>query len=160
MNGIYLGIGGNVGNRKENLSKARQLIAEYFGEIKSASSIYQTAAWGKTDQQDFYNQVLFVKTKLASEQCMKNCLEIENQLGRKRTDKWSSRTIDIDILFYNSEIINKPNLKIPHPFIQERNFVLAPLAEIAPYFIHPVLRKRIKTLLKNTPDKLSVKKVD
>ena len=159
MNGIYLGIGGNEGNRAEYLAQARALIAEQIGPIQRLSSIYQTAAWGNTKQQDFYNQVLFVRSDLSALKCLNACLKIEQQLGRERKNKWGSRTIDLDILFYNQDHIKKKNLSIPHPHLHERNFVLIPMNEIAPHFIHPVLRKKIFTLVKNTQDKLPVKKV-
>lgn len=159
MNGIYLGIGGNKGNRAQYISRARDFITNEIGNIAALSAIYQTAAWGNTEQQDFYNQVLFVKTKLSAKDALKKCLEIEVKLGRERKYKWSSRTIDIDILFFNRDIINSKNLKVPHPHLHERNFVLFPLNEIAPHYIHPVFRKKIFTLLKNSPDKLPVKKV-
>ncbi len=159
MNGIYLGIGGNQGNRASFLSKARHHIAQEIGPIIKESSIYQTAAWGKTNQADFYNQVLYIQSEHTAEECLNRCLAIEKDLGRKRKDKWSSRTMDIDILFFNNQIIKKKKLTIPHPFLHERNFVLVPMHEIAPHYIHPVLRKKIFTLLKNSADKLQVKKV-
>ena len=160
MNGIYLGIGGNKGNRSKYLEQARLLISNELGTIIKTSTIYQTAAWGKTNQQDFYNQVLFVKSPLSPTESIKKCLVIETALGRERSNKWDSRTIDIDILFYNHEIINSKNLQVPHPYLHERNFVLVPLHEIAPHFIHPVFRKKILTLLKQSPDQLAVKKVN
>lgn len=159
MNGIYLGIGGNEGNRAHFLAKTRERIAERIGHIEKCSSIYQTAAWGETNQKDFYNQVLFIKTKYTAQESMNLCLEIEKELGRERKQKWGSRTIDIDILFYGRAIINSKKLIIPHPHLHKRNFVLVPMHEIAPHFIHPVLRKKIFTLLRNSPDELAVKKV-
>ena len=160
MNGIYIGIGGNQGQRASFLSKARAQIMLEIGPINKASSIYQTAAWGATEQADFYNQVLYVRSKLSPLPCLEKCLAIEKSLGRKRTDKWSSRTIDIDILFYNNEVIKNKKLEVPHPYIQDRNFVLVPLHEIAPHYTHPVLRKKIFTLLKNCKDDLPVKKLN
>ncbi len=159
MNGIYLGIGGNKGKRVQLLQKAHALIEEKMGVITRTSSIYETAAWGKTNQPNFLNQVLKVETSLDAQACMRACLSIEQELGRTRKQKWESRTMDIDILFYNTAIINSKNLIVPHPYLHERNFVLAPLNEIAPHFVHPVLRKKIFTLLKTSPDQLEVKKV-
>ncbi len=160
MNGIYLGIGGNQGDRANYLAKARNLIHQQLGPIIKQSTIYQTAAWGLTEQQDFYNQVLYLKSSLSAKSCMNACLEIETALGRRRDHKWGQRTIDIDILFYNQDHIKTKNLKIPHPHLHERKFVLVPLNEIAPHFIHPVLGRKVFTLLRNCPDKLSVKKVE
>lgn len=159
MNGLYLGIGGNSGNRRAFLTKAKKLIGINIGVIKNESSIYQTAAWGKTDQQDFYNQAIFVLTNLPAQEVLLQCLKIEESIGRVRVEKWCSRIIDIDVLFYNNDIIKTKNLSVPHPHIQDRNFVLAPMQEIAPHYIHPVLRKKIFTLYHNSPDKLAVKKV-
>jgi 2-amino-4-hydroxy-6-hydroxymethyldihydropteridine diphosphokinase len=159
MNGIYLGLGGNKGDRSFFLLKARDLIGKKIGTIIKESSIYQTAAWGNTKQQDFYNQVVLVKSSLSAQECLKKCLAIELELGRARTDKWSSRTIDLDILFFGNKIVKSKNLQIPHPFLHERNFVLIPMNEISPYFVHPVFRKRMKTLLKYSQDNLPVKKV-
>ena len=159
MNGVYLGIGGNAGERAENLRLARKAITEKIGAIIKSSSVYKTAPWGNTKQADFYNQVLFVKTNLPVEKVLKESLAIEDELGRKRTKKWGPRTMDIDILFYNNDIIKKKNLNIPHPRLTERNFVLVPMNEIAPHFIHPVCRKKIFTLLRNSPDKLPTIKI-
>jgi len=160
MNGIYLGIGGNEGHRAQNVRQAQSFISTSIGSIVKTSSVYQTAAWGNTEQPDFYNQVLLVKTELSAKDCLKQCLAIEKKLGRIRSGQWSGRTMDIDILFFNQEIIRSKKLTVPHPYLHERNFVLVPLNEIAPHFIHPVFRKKIFTLLKNSPDKLPVKKVN
>lgn len=159
MNGIYLGIGGNEGDRMRNIQAAQREIIKKIGPIKKSSATYITAAWGQTKQPDFYNQVLFIKTKLTAIACLEKCQKIENDLGRKRTEKWGRRTMDIDILFFNKEIIKSKKLQIPHPHLHERNFVLIPLHEIAPHFIHPIFRKKIFTLLKNSPDELRVNKV-
>ncbi len=159
MNGVYLGIGGNVGNRAYYLDKARAKITGLIGPILRESSIYKTAAWGNTEQQDFYNQVLYVRTKLEPASLLKTCLEIEKEMGRQRDVKWSARTIDIDILFFNNTIIQKERLQIPHPHAHLRNFVLIPMEEIAPHYIHPIFRKKIRTLLKQCPDILPVSKV-
>jgi len=160
MNGIYLGIGGNEGDRAQNVRQAQSFISKSIGSIVQTSSVYQTAAWGNTEQPDFYNQVLLVETKLSANNCLKQCRGIEKKLGRVRSGQWSGRTMDIDILFFNQEIIRSKKLTVPHPYLHERNFVLVPLNEIAPHFIHPVFRKKIFTLLKNSPDKLPVKKVN
>ncbi len=157
MNSAYLLIGGNLGNRTENLAKARSFVEDKLGKIIKASSIYETAAWGITEQPEFLNQVLLIQTKLAAEKMMEVILTIENKMGRIRSQKNASRIIDIDILFFNDEIINQSNLSIPHPQIQNRRFVLVPLNEIASGLIHPVIKQSIKNLLSTTNDKLEVK---
>ena len=159
MSGIFLGIGGNVGDRLKLLQNVCVLIAAQIGPIIKASSVYETEAWGETEQASFYNQVVQVQTKLNPQELLKICLKIEKQLGRTRAKKWSARTMDIDILFYNNELIHEAGLHIPHPFLQERNFVLVPMAEIAPHHIHPLLRKKMMTLLAHSTDTLTAKKV-
>lgn len=157
MNSTYLLIGGNLGNRIENLAIARSLIENELGKIIKASSIYETAAWGITEQPDFLNQVLLIKTKFSPEKMMQLILSIENKMGRVRTQKNASRIIDIDILFFNDEIISNENLTIPHPEIQNRKFALIPLNEIASDLVHPVFKQSIKNLLSTSKDKLQVK---
>ncbi len=157
MNSTYLLIGGNLGNRIENLAMARSLIENELGKIIKASSIYETAAWGITKQPDFLNQVLLIKTKFPPEKMMQLILSIENKMGRVRTQKNASRIIDIDILFFNDEIISNENLTIPHPEIQNRKFALIPLNEIASDLVHPVFKQSIKNLLSTSKDKLQVK---
>ena len=120
--------------------------------------MYTTAAWGNTNQPDFLNQVIVIYTKLQPNELMESILEIEKKLGRVRTIKNAPRTIDIDILFYEKEIINQKDLIIPHPLIQQRKFVLIPLNELSPLFFHPVLKKNISQLLKLCKDKLPVHK--
>ena len=156
LNTLYLLIGGNLGNRLENLASAKKQIGKYIGKIAVNSSIYQTAAWGNTDQPDFLNQVLIIKTSLPAEECIKKIILIENKLGRKRTEKNAPRIIDIDILFYNDIILDIPGLIIPHPEIQNRRFVLVPLNEISSLFIHPLLNKPIESLLSACQDQLEV----
>ncbi|MCX6295589.1 MAG: 2-amino-4-hydroxy-6-hydroxymethyldihydropteridine diphosphokinase [Bacteroidetes bacterium] len=158
MNTAYLLLGGNIGNKSESLKQAINLIAERLGFIAKTSSIYITAAWGNENQPEFYNQAIEIKTERSSTELLKTILEIEESLGRNRSnDKWQERTIDIDILFFNDEIIDLKELKIPHPFIQVRKFVLIPLNEIAKELIHPVLMKTIARLLEECEDKLEVK---
>jgi 2-amino-4-hydroxy-6-hydroxymethyldihydropteridine diphosphokinase len=157
MNNVYLLIGGNMGDRLENLKTCTTHIQQEVGLITKTSSIYETAAWGVTDQPSFLNQVLVVSTHLRAEEVLKTVLAIEENMGRKRLQKMGPRTIDIDILFYNNDIISLPNLIIPHPHIDSRRFVLEPLAEIAASFVHPVLHKSIAELLKACPDTLEVK---
>jgi len=156
---MYLLLGSNLGRKKTLLKKATLLIEERIGPVADSSSLYQTAAWGKTNQPDFLNQVLEVHTSLPPLSCMAIILNIELELGRVRTEKNAARTIDIDILYYDNIILNNPILTIPHPAIAIRNFVLNPLTEISPNFIHPVHQKTNSRLLQLCPDKLNVKKL-
>lgn len=159
MNMSYLLIGGNEGDRTAWLGNARENIEKSAGRITQQSSIYETAAWGKTDQPDFLNQVLQVRTSLDAPALMGALLGIEEKMGRRRTGKYDSRTIDIDILFFNEEVIEQPGLVIPHPEVQNRRFALVPMEEVAPLYIHPVIRKSIRELLAECPDKGDVKKI-
>lgn len=158
MNSAYLLIGGNMGDRSENLDKTRALISATCGNISKTSAVYETSAWGKTDQPDFLNQALLVRTESNAEDLLKELLLIEQQMGRYRGEKYGPRIIDIDIIFFNSDIIELPDLKIPHPRMQNRRFVLTPLAEIEPDLIHPVLNKSLSQLLAECPDTLPVNK--
>ena len=150
---VYLLLGSNLGNREEILTKALKLIDEKVGVIISQSKNYKTKAWGKTDQPDFLNIAIKITTNLVPMEILGKIQAIEEQLGRVRIEKWGARLIDIDIIFYEQEIIDIPNhLHIPHPLVQERLFALEPLSEIAPNFIHPVLRKTVLTLLQEIQD--------
>ena len=159
MNSAWLLTGGNLGNRKQNLAKARELINMNCGSIIKSSSLYETAAWGKTDQPSFLNQALEVNTSLTARQLMRCILKAEKMMGRIRKEKYGPRVIDIDILLFNNEEHNYPFLKLPHPEMQNRRFALLPLAEIAPNLIHPVFNKTITELLNECEDKLEVKKI-
>lgn len=148
-----------MGKRKNFLAKARQLIIKQAGAIYNQSSVYETAAWGNTNQQSFLNQVIIIKTKLEPDVLMQTLLNIEKQLGRVRTKKFGPRTIDLDILFYETLIIKTKWVTIPHPAIQERRFVLVPLVELSPRKIHPVYQQTVSRLLKNCGDALAVKQL-
>ena len=157
MNISYLLIGGNEGDRVVQLSTARNGITAAGGEIRRESLLYETAAWGKTDQPDFLNQALEVSTTQEAPDWMATLLGIEKTMGRQRATQYGSRNIDIDILFFNNLIITMPGLVIPHPEIQNRRFALTPMEEIAPFFIHPVLGLSIRELLAACTDPLQVK---
>ena len=159
MNKAYLLIGGNEGNRLFHLQQAVANIDRFCGEVIQQSSIYETAPWGKQDQPAFLNQAILIQTALDAGALMRTILEVEEKLGRKRGEKYGPRIIDIDILFFNDEIIGLPRLKIPHPEIQDRRFVLEPMNEIAPTYVHPVFKKTINQLLKECPDRLGVEKI-
>lgn len=160
MFSTYILLGSNLGDSKKYISNAIVAIAKKIGLVQAKSALYQTAAWGKLDQPEFINQVIEVKTKLSPQLLLKYILEIEKMLGRERLEKWGARTIDIDILFYDDQIIKELDLIIPHPFLQVRRFTLMPLSEIAPELIHPILLKNISQLLNELDDNLSVKKID
>lgn len=157
-NRIYLLLGSNLNMPQQQLNLAQKKIGKKIGKVIRSSSYYQTAAWGNTLQPDFINQLLIVETKLDSFACMNLILSIEEEMGRVRKHKYEARIIDIDILFYDKEVIHAPNLIIPHPYIQERRFVLTPLNELVPNYKHPVLQKSVHQLLLRCKDKLSVKK--
>ena len=154
---IFLLTGSNLGNRLEFLQTAKTELRKRVGNLIQESSIYETAAWGKTDQADFLNQVLELETELKPEEILEINQEIEKAAGRNRKEKWGARELDIDILFYEDLVLNQPDLIIPHPQLQNRRFTLMPLAEIAPDFMHPVFRKTVAELLKSCPDKLEAK---
>lgn len=158
MNKVYLLLGSNMGNSLEQLTKAKKGITKNVGIITRSSHIYITAAWGYTAQPDFLNQVIVLHTKLTASQTLQQILNIENNMGRVRTVVNAPRIIDIDILFFNKDIIHTTTLKIPHPEIANRKFVLIPLNQLSPNFIHPILQQNIHQLLSNCTDSLNVKK--
>jgi 2-amino-4-hydroxy-6-hydroxymethyldihydropteridine diphosphokinase len=159
MNKAYLLLGSNIGDTKKNLNKAKKQIENKIGSVTRSSSLYSTKAWGYEDQDDFMNQVLIVTTALSSIETMMRILEIEKNMGRVRTLKNAPRLIDIDILFFNKEIIHTEDLIIPHPLMQKRKFVMVPLNELSPNFIHPVLKKNIHQIMSSCKDKLTVNKI-
>jgi 2-amino-4-hydroxy-6-hydroxymethyldihydropteridine diphosphokinase len=161
MNKVYLLIGGNMGDRMANLTTALQLLEQEAGAIKNLSSIYETAAWGYTDQPHFLNQALLLETEMNANDLMECLLRIERKMGRERNVPLGPRTIDLDIIYFNEDIISSSLVSVPHPRLSERKFVLLPLVEIAPNYIHPVFNKTNALLLKECGDSLAVyKKTD
>jgi 2-amino-4-hydroxy-6-hydroxymethyldihydropteridine diphosphokinase len=161
MKRVFLGIGTNLGNRKNNLESAVEKIGEYIGKVFHCSSVYETEPWGFETRDQFLNMVVEVKTKLEPSGVLGRLLMIESLLGRLREGKsYTSRIIDIDILLYNDQVIEKEALVIPHPRMHERKFVLVPLCEIAPEVIHPKFGKDVKSLLKECRDTGRVKKIN
>ncbi|MBL0056153.1 MAG: 2-amino-4-hydroxy-6-hydroxymethyldihydropteridine diphosphokinase [Chitinophagaceae bacterium] len=158
MKKLYLLLGGNMGDIREQFRQAKKNIVSVIGPIIRESGIYQTAPWGNTRQPDFLNQVIIVETNLSPTDTMNCILGIEKKMGRVRTKKNAPRLIDIDILFYGKLTLDEPRLKIPHPHLQNRRFVLTPLNELSPGFKHPVSGKTIHQLLRVCPDTLAVKK--
>ncbi|UII21076.1 2-amino-4-hydroxy-6-hydroxymethyldihydropteridine diphosphokinase [Fulvivirga ligni] len=159
IEGIYLLLGSNLGDKRLLLQEACQKIEEQIGKVKQLTAIYETAAWGKEDQPSFYNQVLEIETEYAPELLLQKTQAIENEMGRVRMEKWGSRIIDIDILYYNSEVLTKDELVVPHPGIPDRRFTLTPLTEIAPDFVHPILGLTNQKLLQQCTDMLPVQKI-
>lgn len=146
---IVLAFGSNLGDREEYILAAYRLLEEGLGVLIKKSSFIETPAWGFESENSFINSVAVFETKKTPLEALEICNKIEKELGRQRNPKhkgYQNRTIDIDILFYEDIILDTPTLKIPHPLIEERDFVLIPLKEILPNFIHPVLKKEIKDI--------------
>jgi len=148
-----------MGNSKQQLVRSQKHIQKQIGVITRQSALYQTSAWGNTNQPDFLNQVIIGQTKLTAEQTMQTILSIEEKMGRIRTKKNAPRIIDIDILFFNKASIQTKDLIVPHPQIQNRRFVLIPLNQLSPNLKHPVLNKTIHQLLRICKDELTVNKI-
>jgi len=154
MNSAVLSLGTNIGDRISNLAEALALLKELPCSIVKISSVYETAPWGNTEQASFYNQLIEIKTSSTAELLMENILRIEKKMGRARI-----KIIDIDILFFNDEIIERENLRIPHQHLHERRFILEPLNEILPQHIHPVLKLDTQQLLAHVDDDSVVQKL-
>ena len=159
MQTVYLGLGSNKGERISYIEKAIEEISG-LPETKMfvRSGIYETEPWGNIEQEDYLNSVIGIQTELNAEDLLKELKSIEKFIGRKENKKWSEREIDIDLLFYGNEIIDKDHMKVPHGQIENRRFVLVPMNEIAPGFMHPVFKKNISQMLEDTTDKLKVYK--
>ena len=143
---IYLSLGTNIGNRADNLKQAISSLPPQM-TVKAKSKAYETPPWGYTEQDNFLNQVVMVTTYLEPDPLLKHIKRLEVALGRKATFRHGPRLIDIDILFYDDLILDTPPLIIPHPHLHERGFVLLPMMDIAPDFVHPVLKKKIRELI-------------
>lgn len=156
MNKVFLLLGANLGDPLAQLHSAAAEVRSRIGSIQQESCIYASEAWGLLDQPPFLNQVLEVDTELTALSVLDRIQEIEHDLGRRRLEKWGARLIDIDILYYNDQIIQHERLSIPHPYISQRKFTLIPLAEIAADFIHPILLETNETLLAACDDLLKV----
>lgn len=159
MQQIILIIGGNIGDRFNLIMQAKQLLEENIGRIGLISSLYETEAWGTASQGNYLNQVLIIESELAAVQVLNLALQIEKVLGRQRDVKWGNRTMDIDLLYYGNQIIDSSKLSVPHPYLHLRRFVLVPLAEIVPDFVHPILKLTSSALLNQCEDESIVTKI-
>ncbi len=157
-NFLILHLGSNIGNRLKYIETAIAAIEQQIGSVQQRSYIYETAAWGVEDQADFLNIAVEIQTLLSPIQVLETIHQIENRLGRLRSERWGARTIDIDILFYNQFVIETKALTIPHIQIAKRNFVLVPLLDIIPKFIHPVLEVSMEALYWKSKDQQTVKR--
>jgi 2-amino-4-hydroxy-6-hydroxymethyldihydropteridine diphosphokinase len=161
MHQVFLGIGGNIGNKPENFGKVHDLIERKIGVISKQSSVYDSPPWGFHAEDNFWNQVLKVKTELAAIEILSEITKIENSFNRKRhSGGYTSREMDVDIIYYDDIFIETEDLIIPHPRLHQRLFVLVPLTEIASGFKHPLFRMTSKQLLENCKDESVIKKLD
>lgn len=152
-------LGGNIGNTLELFNRAKEQMVEKAGPIIQESSLYQTEAWG-FDSDPFLNQVITIETTLLPQELLQRLLSLETSFGRERMGRgYSARTLDLDILFVEDQVINKPDLIVPHPRMAERRFVLAPLDELYPIRKHPVTGKIIRQMLSECPDNSGVEKL-
>jgi 2-amino-4-hydroxy-6-hydroxymethyldihydropteridine diphosphokinase len=157
MNTVYLAFGSNLGDRGHNIQSAITQLERLGVKMIRSSKLYETEPVGKTDQPEFYNLVAEFHTTQSPGDLVLHIHSVERALKRVRKEKWGPRTIDIDVLFYGDQVIDLPGLNVPHPRIQERNFVLIPLNEIAPDFAHPIYKKSVRELLKASLDKAIVR---
>ena len=160
MHTTYLSLGSNIGDRQALMTQALAMLEGAAGRVVKQSAFYATKAWGITDQPDFLNICAAIETDLSPQELLTTILQTERNLGRQRKIKWGERTIDIDILFYDDAIINEQDLIVPHPYIQDRRFILVPMVEIAPDLVHSLLHKTIDQLLKDCTDELEVQCLD
>lgn len=154
---VFLQLGSNMGDRVYYLNQAKRYISKEIGGVVSESRVYESAPWGVNNQSHYLNEVIEVNTVDDPYDLLTKILHIEKKIGRVRERKWSSRVIDIDIIFYASVIINEKNLIIPHEYMHERNFVLHPLNDIAADFVHPILKNTVNKLMIECNDKNEIK---
>jgi 2-amino-4-hydroxy-6-hydroxymethyldihydropteridine diphosphokinase len=160
MEGKYLLLGTNMGAKSDNLQTAVDLLAAQAVRTLDSSSIYESEPWGIRDQPTFYNTIIKIDTSKTPEELLRTCLMVEQQMGRKRIIKWGERIIDIDILYFDNQMIQMDQLSIPHPGIPDRRFTLIPLNELCPDLVHPVLKISNLELLKRCQDKLGCTKIN
>lgn len=156
----YIGMGSNLGKREDYLHRAATLLGKRAGQLVAVSSYYQTPAWGMDDAPDFLNAVLLLNTQLEPHELLRIMLDLEQELGRVRSNAvgYENRSIDLDLLFYDSLVIEQEGLSLPHPAIAKRRFVLVPLVELAPDLQHPTLKKSMQELLRACTDETAIKK--
>jgi 2-amino-4-hydroxy-6-hydroxymethyldihydropteridine diphosphokinase len=147
---VYIGIGSNLGNREDNCLKAIESLEKNGLHISKRSSLYETEPWGVKEQPKFVNMAIEAETDLSPKDLLLLLKKIEKDMGRLPSMRWGPRIIDLDILLYDDLRINNTDLQIPHPLMHERDFVLKPLAEIAPEKVHPILSRKIGDLLRNS----------
>tara|TARA_B000000565_G_C23654859_1_gene328100 strand:+ start:34 stop:519 length:486 start_codon:yes stop_codon:yes gene_type:complete len=152
MNTVYLQLGSNLGDRNLLIKRALELINNHIGKILQCSRIYESTPWGVDGQDKYLNQAVQLKTNLIADDILSEIHDIEKKLGRVRVEKWGERLIDIDIIFYNNDIIENKNLCIPHKHMHQRNFVLIPMSEIAADIVHPKYNKTVAELLVESQD--------
>ena len=161
MHKVFLGIGGNIGNKQQNFTKVEDLIEKRLGKILLKSSVYETPPWGFNAEENFWNQVLLIETKFLAEELLWRTKEIEDQFYRQERDvRYSSREMDIDMLYYDDIFMETDKLILPHPRLHQRKFVLVPLVEIAPDFKHPLFRLTSMQMLENCKDESIIKKIE
>lgn len=160
MHVLYLLLGGNLGDKKAIFSRAIIRLTEELGELIDCSSIFETEPWGFEADEFFWNQVLVIQTDKDPQEVLVATKAIEIELGRERgLERYASRTIDIDLLFYDDRVLDEENLQLPHPRMIDRNFVLKPMVEIAPDFVHPVFNKSLAQLLSECDDTLEARAI-
>ncbi|GAB3651153.1 2-amino-4-hydroxy-6-hydroxymethyldihydropteridine diphosphokinase [Echinicola sediminis] len=151
MEQVVLLIGGNMGDREGLMEQALEKLGKHF-DLTKKSALYETEAWGGESSGNYLNRALVVETAHSPMQVLDLCQKVEKELGRKRDRKWGDRTMDIDIIFYGDRVIRTDRLKVPHPLMGERRFVLLPIVEILPDFVHPLLQKDMKGMLTDCLD--------